>query len=68
MGKISILMYHQVGEFSRPAAHRANYCHIRRFKAQMAWLHRFGYRVIGLDEAYALLSGGEGRCRGMGSF
>lgn len=57
MGKISILMYHQVGEFSRPAAHRANYCHIRRFKAQMAWLHRFRYRVIGLDEALRCLCG-----------
>jgi peptidoglycan/xylan/chitin deacetylase (PgdA/CDA1 family) len=58
MGKISILMYHQVGEFSRPATHRANYCHIRRFKAQMAWLHRFGYRVIGLEDAYEVLFGG----------
>jgi peptidoglycan/xylan/chitin deacetylase (PgdA/CDA1 family) len=59
MGKISILMYHQVGEFSRPAAHRANYCHIRRFKAQMAWLHRFGYRVVGLKEACEALFGGK---------
>ena len=57
MGKISILMYHQVGDFSRPAAHRANYCHVRRFKAQMAWLHRFGYRVIGLAEAMRCLRG-----------
>jgi peptidoglycan/xylan/chitin deacetylase (PgdA/CDA1 family) len=59
MGKISILMYHQVGEFRRPAAHRANYCDIRRFKAQMAWFHRFGYRVIGLEEAYEVLYGGK---------
>jgi len=57
MGKISILMYHQVGDFSRPAAHRANYCHVRRFKAQMAWLHRFGYRVIGLADAMRCLRG-----------
>lgn len=59
MGKLSILMYHQVGEFRRPAAHRANYCHVRRFAAQMAWLHRFGYRVIGLQEAYRVLFEGE---------
>lgn len=57
MGKISILMYHQVGEFPRPAAHRSTYCHIRRFKAQMAWLRHFRYRVIGLDQAFAALSG-----------
>jgi len=57
MERISILMYHQVGEFSRPAAHRANYCHIRRFKAQMAWLHHLGYQVIGLQEAVRCLRG-----------
>ena len=50
---VSILMYHQVGPFSEPAAHRASYCHIRRFEAQMAYLHRFGYHVIGLSEAMA---------------
>lgn len=44
-------MYHQVGEFARPKAHRATFCHIRRFKSQMAYLHSFGYNVISLDNA-----------------
>ncbi len=57
MNKISILMYHQVGEFARPAAHRSTYCHIRRFKAQMAYLRLLGYRVISLPEAVAAISG-----------
>ncbi len=48
---ISILMYHQVGEFDRPDSHRATFCHIRRFKAQMAYLHAFGYKVISLQTA-----------------
>jgi peptidoglycan/xylan/chitin deacetylase (PgdA/CDA1 family) len=46
-------MYHQVGPFPEPASHRASYCHIRRFEAQMAYLHRLSYRVIGLGEAMA---------------
>ncbi|MCS4503040.1 polysaccharide deacetylase family protein [Arhodomonas aquaeolei] len=46
---VSVLMYHQVGPFAPPASHRAGYCHVRRFGAQMAWLRRFGYHVIGLD-------------------
>jgi peptidoglycan/xylan/chitin deacetylase (PgdA/CDA1 family) len=51
MSKISILMYHQVGIFPPPVAHRATFCHIRRFKAQMAYLHLFGYRVLSLPDA-----------------
>ncbi|HDZ23716.1 MAG TPA: polysaccharide deacetylase family protein [Desulfobacteraceae bacterium] len=51
MPKISILMYHQVGIFPRPDEHRAIYCHIRRFKAQMAYLHLFGYKVLSLRTA-----------------
>jgi peptidoglycan/xylan/chitin deacetylase (PgdA/CDA1 family) len=51
MKRVSILMYHQVGKFSRPRAHRATFCHIRRFKAQMAYLDRFGYTVMGLQDA-----------------
>ena len=49
---ISVLMYHQVGEFARPSAHRAGYCHIRRFRAQMAYLRRLNYNVISLQAAY----------------
>ncbi|GAB0147820.1 polysaccharide deacetylase family protein [Marichromatium sp. PS1] len=55
--RLSILMYHQVGDFAPMRAHRANYCDRRRFSAQMALLARLGYRVIGLDEALAGLRG-----------
>lgn len=55
--RISILMYHQVGDFPPMASHRSTYCHYRRFAAQMAFLHRFGYRVLSLSEALAGLRG-----------
>jgi peptidoglycan/xylan/chitin deacetylase (PgdA/CDA1 family) len=55
--RISILMYHQVGEFPPMKAHRASYCHHRRFATQMAWLKRFGYRALALDQALACLRG-----------
>lgn len=51
MPNISILMYHQIGEFERPSTHRATYCHVKRFKSQMAYLHYFRYNVLGLEEA-----------------
>lgn len=55
---ISVLMYHQVGLFSRPSLHRASFCHIDRFKAQMAYLKFAGYRVISLAEAREVLFAG----------
>ncbi len=58
MPKISILMYHQVGEFAKPDSHRATFCHIRRFRAQMAYLYYFGYKVLSLDQAMDALYGG----------
>jgi len=54
---ISILMYHQVGEFAPMAAHRSTYCHVRRFRSQMAWLHRLGFNVLRMDEVLAALRG-----------
>ena len=54
---ISILMYHQVGDFPRMDAHRSTYCHYRRFAAQMAYLHRFGYHVLRLGDALDALRG-----------
>jgi peptidoglycan/xylan/chitin deacetylase (PgdA/CDA1 family) len=51
MNKVSILMYHQVGEFPRPTAHRATFCHVRRFAAQMAYLYHLGYTVVSLQDA-----------------
>lgn len=58
MSRISILMYHQVGEFSRPGAHRSTYCHIRRFRMQMAYLRVARIPVLSLDDAFAILFGG----------
>ncbi len=55
--RISILMYHQVGDFAPMRGHRSTYCHHRRFAAQMAYLHRFGYRVLGMDDVLRCLNG-----------
>ena len=57
MKSVTILMYHQVGEFRPMATHRATYCHYRSFRRQMAYLARMGYAVIGLPEAVRGLSG-----------
>ena len=57
MNKISILMYHQVGEFDEPTTHRATYCDVGRFRRQMAWLRFWHYNVISLDAALAGLQG-----------
>jgi len=54
---INILMYHQVGHFAPMREHRASYCRVDRFAAQMAWLHRFGYRVLSMDEVVACIAG-----------
>jgi peptidoglycan/xylan/chitin deacetylase (PgdA/CDA1 family) len=53
--RISILMYHQVGDFAPMKAHRANYCDRRQFAGQMGFLARLGYRVLSLDEALRCL-------------
>jgi peptidoglycan/xylan/chitin deacetylase (PgdA/CDA1 family) len=50
-------MYHQVGRFAPMRAHRSTYCSVERFAAQMRYLARFGYRVLGMDEVLACLSG-----------
>jgi peptidoglycan/xylan/chitin deacetylase (PgdA/CDA1 family) len=57
MSRISILMYHQVGDFAPMKTHRAGYCHHRSFARQMAVLRLLGYEVIGLDAAVAGLAG-----------
>lgn len=54
---ISILMYHQVGDFAPMKAHRSTYCHYRRFAAQMAYLHRLRYNVLSMEQALACLRG-----------
>lgn len=59
MSKVSILMYHQVGDFTSPANHRSTFCHIRRFKNQMGYLKRMKYKVISLQDAMDGLFGGK---------
>ena len=54
---INILMYHQVGEFAPMKAHRSTYCDHRRFASQMAYLARFGYTVLSMDQVLACLRG-----------
>ncbi len=53
---ISILMYHQVGDFAPMREHRANYCDRRRFARQMRLIAHLGYRVLDLDTALACLA------------
>lgn len=55
---ISILMYHQVGDFAPMQTHRSTYCHYRRFQRQMAFLKLFRYNVLSMDETLACLYGG----------
>lgn len=54
-----ILMYHQVGVFPPMREHRATYCHVDRFRAQMVWLRRWGYRVVPLAQACAEQAAGQ---------
>lgn len=56
---VSILMYHQVGEFARPAAHRAVFCHVKRFRAQMAYLKFMNIPVLSLEQAHRVLFEGQ---------
>ena len=55
MNSITILMYHQVGEFAPMKNHRATFCHIRNFRKQMRFLKRFGYSVLSLSDAWSML-------------
>jgi peptidoglycan/xylan/chitin deacetylase (PgdA/CDA1 family) len=54
---LSILMYHQVGDFAPMREHRANYCDRERFARQRRRIALLGYRVLDLDTALACLSG-----------
>jgi peptidoglycan/xylan/chitin deacetylase (PgdA/CDA1 family) len=54
---ISILMYHQVGDFAPMQRHRSTYCHYKRFHRQMAFLHRFRYNLLSMDQVLACLNG-----------
>ena len=59
MRGVSILMYHQVGEFAPMRAHRSTYCHHRRFRAQMVLLRILGYGVIPFHRLLAVVAGEE---------
>ncbi len=59
MKHISILMYHQVGQFPSMREHRATYCDLGRFRRQMKWLQRTGYKVLNLDDAITALKNDE---------
>lgn len=48
---LSILMYHQIGRYPRPDAHRALFCHIDRFKAQLRYFKVMGFDVLSMAEA-----------------
>ena len=57
MSDISILMYHQVGKFAPMQTHRANYCDVDRFRAQMRWLRFLRLPVLSMAELTEVLSG-----------
>ncbi len=56
---ISVLMYHQVGRFAEPKAHRACFCEVDSFRRQMRLLKLLGYDVISLRSAVEALWGGQ---------
>lgn len=57
MRGISIFMYHQVGRFAPMRTHRASYCDVDRFRAQMRYLKTIGACVLSMSQALQLLRG-----------
>ena len=57
MPGISIFMYHQVGRFPPMKAHRAGYCDVDKFRAQMRALKWLGVKVLSMTDALAALQG-----------
>lgn len=55
-GVIPVLMYHYIGT-KEEAAREKNFITADTFKSQMDFLKRFGYRVISMDEYYAIKRG-----------
>lgn len=55
-GTIPVLMYHFVGK-KEDALKWGNFVSIETFEKQMAFLSKFGYRLITLDEYYEIISG-----------
>ncbi|MGE5452505.1 MAG: polysaccharide deacetylase family protein [Acidobacteriota bacterium] len=56
---LSILMYHQIGLYPRPDAHRALFCHIDRFRSQLRYLKLAGFDVLNLAQAHERLFEGQ---------
>ncbi|KEP70929.1 polysaccharide deacetylase [Thioclava dalianensis] len=57
MSGITIFMYHQIGPFPKMAEHRASYCNIDRFRAQMRMLKLLGIPVLSMSTAARALRG-----------
>lgn len=55
-GTIPVLMYHFVGT-KENALKWGNFVSVETFEKQMAFLSKFGYRVISIDEYYETLNG-----------
>ena len=55
-GTIPVLMYHFIDTPERSAVEK-NVVSLESFKKQMDFLARFGYRVISLDDYYAIRKG-----------
>lgn len=45
-------MYHQIGVFSKPKQHKANYCLKSRFQTQMALLSALRWQTLSMDEVH----------------
>lgn len=56
-------MDHQVGPFPQRPKHKAAFCHVGRFAAQMAYLRLVGYNVISLEQLHRGLFHRARRCR-----
>ena len=57
MNGISILMYHQVGDFPPVKLHQASYTNLSRFRAHLAFLRRWGATVMSMSDAVRALRG-----------
>lgn len=55
-GQIPVLMYHFIDTPERAASEK-NVVSRKSFARQMAFLHRFGYHVISMDDYYAIKTG-----------
>ena len=57
MNGISILMYHQVGDFPPMKLHRASYTNLAQFRRHLALLRHWRANVLSMSEALSALRG-----------